>query len=68
MGLVNRHGGPRAKRVGANIVRLEPQALEANLGGMNAEEEENVGAGDAFRKHKLGEKVGADGYVRSGIV
>ena len=54
--------------MGANLVRVEPQALEADLGGMEAEEGDNVSAGDNFRKRSLGEKIVADGSVRVGIV
>ena len=42
--------------------------MEANIGGMEAKEGDYVSAGDAFRKHALGEKRGADGGVMVGLV
>ena len=45
-------------------MRVEPQSLEADLGGMEAEEGDDVSASDAFRKRTLGEKVGSSGGVR----
>ena len=68
MGLVKRHGVPRAKQVGTNIVRLETQALEADICGMESEEGDDVSTGDAFRKQSLGEKIRANGGVRVGLV
>ena len=49
-------------------MRVETQASEADLDGMEAEEGENMSSGDAIRKRALGEKVGADGGIRVGIV
>ena len=37
VGLVERHATLQAKWVGANLVRVEPQALDADIGGMEAE-------------------------------
>ena len=65
---MERHGSPRAKCVGANLVRVEPQALEANFGGMEAEEGDNMSDVDGFRKCALGYKIGADGGFRVGMV
>ena len=45
-------------------MRVQPQALEADLGGMEMEEGYGVSAGDNFRKRTLDDKVGADGGVR----
>ena len=49
-------------------MRVEPQALEADIGGMEAEEGDDVSAGDAFRKRNLGDKIGADGGVMVDLV
>ena len=49
-------------------MRAEPQALEADLGGMEMEEGDDVSSGSAFRKHTLGEKIGEGGGVRFGLV
>ena len=54
--------------MGANIVRVEPQALEDNIGGMEAKEGGNLRASDFFRKRTIGEKIGADGGIRVGLV
>ena len=66
--LVERHGAPRAKFVGANLVKIEHQALEADIGGMEAEEGDDVSAGDAFRKRTLGDTIGSDGVVSVDLV
>ena len=42
------HAPPREKRVGADLVWVKPQALEADLSGMESKEGENVGSGHAF--------------------
>ena len=68
VGLLDRHGTPQVKCVGANLARIEPQALEDNLGGMEAEEGDYVSDGDGFRKRAIGEKIGVDGGVRIGLV
>ena len=52
----------------ANLARVEPQALEENLGGMESKKGDGVSNGNAFRKRALDEKIGADGGVRVGIV
>ena len=49
--------------MGTNILRIQPQALEADLGGMEVEEGDNVSFGDVFMKSTIGEKIGADGGV-----
>ena len=49
-------------------MRVEPQALEADLGSMEAKEGDNVSAGDAFRKRALGKKIGSDRGVRVVLV
>ena len=49
-------------------MRVEPQALEANLVGIEAEEGDNVSAIDAFRMCTIGGKLGAYGGVRVGMV
>ena len=49
-------------------MRVEPQALEANFGGMEAEEGDNMSDIDGFRKCALGYKIGADGGFRVGMV
>ena len=54
--------------MGYNLVRAEPQALEADLGGMEVEEGDNASAGDNFRKRALGEKILANGGVRFGMM
>ena len=53
--------------MGANLVRVEPQALEADLGGMEAEEGDNVSSGGNFSKRTLGGKAGVDGGIRFGM-
>ena len=54
--------------MGTNILRIQPQALEADLGGMEVEEGDNVSFGDVFMKSTIGEKIGADGGVKVGLV
>ena len=49
-------------------MRVETQALEADICGMESEEGDDVSTGDAFRKHSLGEKIRVDGGVRVGLV
>ena len=49
-------------------MRVETQALEADLGGMEAEEVDDVSTGYAFMKHALGVKIRADVGVRFGLV
>ena len=49
-------------------MRVETQALEADICGMESEEGDDVSTGDAFRKHSLGEKIRANGGVRVGLV
>ena len=49
-------------------MRVEHQALEANLRGMEAEEGNNVSDGDTFMKRNLGEKIGSDDGVRVDLV
>ena len=44
-------------------MRVEPQALETDIGGMEAEEGDYVSSGVAFMKLILGEKIGAGGGV-----
>ena len=68
VGLVDRHGAPWEKWVVSNIVRVETQALEADLGGMEAEEGDDVSTGYAFMNHALGVKIRADVGVRFGLV
>ena len=65
---MKRHGAPQEKLVGANLVRVEPQELEADLGSMEAEEVDYVISGDTLRNCALGKKIGADGGVRFGMV
>ena len=50
--------------MGSNLVRVEPQALECDRGGVEANEGDNVIDGDNFRMRALGENIGADGGVR----
>ena len=54
--------------MGANLGRVEPQALEAELGGVEAKEGDDVSSGDAFRECALDEKIVADGGVRFVLV
>ena len=54
--------------MGDNLVTVEPQVLEADLGGMEAKEGDYVSACDALRKCVLGEKIGAYGGVGVGMV
>ena len=42
--------------------------MESDIGGMEAEEVDDVSTGDAFRKQSLGEKIRANGGVRVGLV
>ena len=49
-------------------MRVEPQGLEADIFGMEEGEGYNVSDGGTFSEHALGEKIGAHGGVRFGMV
>ena len=65
-GKVEGHGTSGAEGVGANFVRVEPQLLEANLCGVEAEEGGDLAAVDTMRS--VVDVVSAYGGVWWGVV
>ena len=49
-------------------MRVEPQALESDIVGMEIEDRYDVSAGDSFRKSSIGEEKVAYGGFRVGLV
>ena len=68
MGLVEGHGAARAQGVGADLMGVESQALEANFSGGFTEVEDNVGSCNRSWYSPWGYIVCANGSVGRGIV
>ena len=68
MGLVEGHGADRAQGVGADLMGMESQALEANFSGGCTEAEDDVYACNRFWCSPWGYIVCANGIVGRGIV
>ena len=58
---VEGHGAPGAKGVGANLVRVKSEGLEADFGSFKAEGGGDVAAGNGGRSGFWRGVVGADG-------
>ena len=68
MGLVDGHGAAQAQGVGADLMGVESQALEANFSGGCTEVEKDVGSCNRFCCSPWGYIVCANGSVGRGIV
>ena len=68
MGLVEGHGAARAQGVGADLMGVEYQALEANFSGGFTEVEDDVGSCNIFWCSPWGYIVCANRSIGRGIV
>ena len=68
MGLVEGHGAALAQGVGADLMGVESQALEANFSGGFTEVEDDVGSYNISCCSPWGYIVYANGSDRRGIV
>ena len=68
VGLVEGHGAARAQGVGADLMGVESQALEANFSGCFTEVEDDVGSCNRFWCIPWGYIVCTNGSVWRGIL